>query len=130
MSFERSGEGELHWMGRLSKSRCSLFPCPLKQVLAQFSELDSQCTLISQLDQVIYVCVEVTFNTLCSLSHECSAERDGHSFQKKTEANVFHMPDLSRLPLKIQFSNPVYASKSHIHAFHSRILGQASLLLS
>lgn len=41
MSFERSGGGELHWMGRLSKSRCYMFANPLHQVLAQFSELDS-----------------------------------------------------------------------------------------
>lgn len=37
----RSGGGELHWMGRLSKSRCYMFANPLQQVLAQFSELDS-----------------------------------------------------------------------------------------
>jgi len=108
-----------------------LFACPLKQVLAQFSELDSQCTLISQLDRAICVCEVLTPFVVCHMSETATAELPE---EKKNDANVFHMPNLvccchSKSTFKLfVFSNPVYAFKlSHINPFNSKM--KSSMLL-
>lgn len=116
MSFERSGGGELHWMGRLSKSRCYMFANPLQQVLAQFSELDS--VYIDQSAGPSNTCVEVlTLFAVCQMSVEL---RDGHIFQKKKLMLMYFICQTwsAAVMPKFTFSNPVHAYKCHINAFY------------